>query len=1029
MSRLHPFPGLRPFQAGEEDLFFGREGQSEEILRRLRESHFLAVVGASGSGKSSLIRAGLLPYLHGGFMVKAGSHWRTAIFRPGSDPIGNLARALNDQAALGSQDEDAARNAILLEVTLRRSGLGLIEAIRLARLPAHENILIIVDQFEELFRFADAASAVRREDDAAAFVKLLLEASAENELPIYVVLAMRSDFIGDCARFQDLPEAVTAGLYLIPRMTREQRRAAIEEPVAIANAEISRRLVNRLLNDVGDNPDQLPTLQHALMRTWDYWTKHHEGQPIDLEDYTNIGTMAKALSIHADEAYDELPGEREKRIAKRLFQCLTERGPDNREVRRPTTVAEIAGVAGATTSEVIAVIEYFRRPDRSFLMPPDAVALDANSIIDISHESLIRGWERLRGWVEEESESAKVYRRLAETAALHAKGEANLWRDPELLNALTWRTNRAPNASWAKRYNSGFDQAMAFLDKSREVRDAEIANLERRRLEDLRRWRWYSGAITVALLLALSGIGIAWREKKQADANADRYKTETARAESERTHAENERKNAENEAARAEGEQKKAEKARVDLEKMNLDLREAQRLAVERNRALIKADKLAKDEHATAKQGLAGLVKSLKTVADFQRNLKQSEDLLRTGAEIIKAVESRAIDAASDPEVAEAVFIAYVGRGDQSVQKGTKSHQLLDYARADADYLIAKALAERQDASTLNGRYNRMVVDERAGFLCRSRAMEMIKEPEEKARVLRDALSFHTRSLQQNSEWAKTDHSAGRMRSMAISEYNVGRDLVLLRRHEDAKPHYQAQIDFYRKSSELEPATSVADDLASSYTELANLEYSIGLEFFQKKAYENARSHYQSQIDLYQKSAAVKASTSVTRQIVSAYQDLSSLENAAGNFTEARRIIDLRIGTLKPLVEGKTAAVEDKNRMARAYHSRSWYDLFLGEYFTAVADVDNGLSFDDKQILILTNKAHALLFLGKTEDAYTIYQDYADKLADPEDPKSRTFRQAVLEDFVEFRKYPKMTVPALDDMEKRLTRSDSRQLF
>src|SRR5713101_9866809 len=146
-SRFNPFPGLRPFQYGEQHLFFGREGQSAEILKRLREHRFLAVVGSSGSGKSSLIRAGLLPDLHGGFLAEAGSHWRIAVFRPVDDPIGNMARALNKPDVLQTEPPlggDQSRSDILLEVTLRRSGLGLIEAARRARLPENENLLVVV---------------------------------------------------------------------------------------------------------------------------------------------------------------------------------------------------------------------------------------------------------------------------------------------------------------------------------------------------------------------------------------------------------------------------------------------------------------------------------------------------------------------------------------------------------------------------------------------------------------------------------------------------------------------------------------------------------------------------------------------------------------------------------------------------------------------------------------------------------------------------------------------------------------------
>jgi len=506
----NPYPGLRPFELEEDYLFFGREGQSEEILARLSRNRLVAVVGTSGSGKSSLIRAGLLPYIFGGFLQGAGSHWRVAVMRPGGDPIRNLARELNDPTVLGDPaagEDDAAQNATLLEVTLRRSGLGLLEAVRQAHLPLTDNVLVVVDQFEELFRYAETATALRKEDDAAAFVKLLLEATSQTELPIYIALTMRSDFIGDCARFRDLPEAVTGGLYLIPRMSRDQRREAIERPARVVGTEISRRLVNKLLNDGGDNPDLLPTMQHALMRTWDYWSQTHGDStaPIDIDDYKAIGEMAGALSRHAEEAYAELPTDRDREIARRLFQALTEKGDDNREIRRPTAVSTVAAIADATPAEVIQVIEYFRRPGRSFLTPPAGVALTGESMIDISHESLIRGWTRLDEWVNEERESVEVYRRLAETAALNAQGRAGLWSDPDLSYALNWRATQRPNPEWGACYHRGFDVAMNFLDRSARHR--------------LRR-RITTGAITAAVVLCLALLARGWFRSKVEEAQA-----------------------------------------------------------------------------------------------------------------------------------------------------------------------------------------------------------------------------------------------------------------------------------------------------------------------------------------------------------------------------------------------------------------------------------------------------------------------------------------------------------------------------
>jgi tetratricopeptide (TPR) repeat protein len=518
---IHPFPGLRPFEADEQDLFFGREGQSEEILSRLRQHRFVAVVGASGSGKSSLIRAGLLPYLYGGFLSHAGSHWRVAIFHPGGDPIKNLAVALNDPRILGQPAESAdaaAQSALLLEVSLRRSGLGLIDAVRLARLLEREQMLIVVDQFEELFRFADAVDRPGRDEDTAAFVKLLLEASQQRELPIYVVLTMRSDYIGDCARCSGLPEAVTNALYLIPRMTREQRRAAIVEPVRVGGGTIAPRLVIRLLNDVGDDPGQLSIMQHALMRTWDYWKEHGGGgRQIDIDDYLAIGVMADALSQHADEAYAGLPDDRYRAIAKHIFQALSEKGPDNREARRPTTVGKLAQVVDVPIADIVRVLDDFRAPGRSFLMPAQSAALNPDSVIDISHESLIRGWRRMRQWVEEEAESARVYRRLADTASLHSQGTAGLLHDTDLEYVLAWRDKERPNANWGQRYHPGFEQAMAFLEQSRLAREAELRQSRAAR----RRVQLAGSAATAVIAIVAVIASLEWYK---ANIEADRAK-------------------------------------------------------------------------------------------------------------------------------------------------------------------------------------------------------------------------------------------------------------------------------------------------------------------------------------------------------------------------------------------------------------------------------------------------------------------------------------------------------------------------
>jgi hypothetical protein len=517
----NPFPGLRPFREEEEYLFFGRESQVDVMVDKLAARRFLAVVGTSGSGKSSLVNCGLRPALRRGVMASAGSAWRMAQFRPGGDPIKAMARALAQPEVLFQQfDAGGASLDEMIEATLEMSNLGVVDLFEQAQLEGHANLLLIVDQFEELFRFGQqqgpGSEMGQTDERAVAFVNLLLEA-AKSQYPIYVVLTMRSDFLGDCARFPGLPEAVNEGQYLVPRLTREERKAAITGPIAVGGGEISPVLLTRLVNDVGDNPDQLSILQHALNRTWAQWQRVRKGnEPISLEHYEAIGTMAHALDQHAERAFAELTTERQKRICEVVFQALTDKGSDARGVRRPTDFATLCAIANASPDEVAAVLDVFRKPSRSFLMPPYLETLEPGTVTDISHESLMRVWKRLTDWVEREAESAAQFRRLAQNAALHAKGAAGLMTDPELSLMLEWQQSWQPNAVWAGRYHAGFEEATFFLEQSRNARDAALLLEKEEARRTLRRARGVAAVLGLAFVIALGLAIYAFVQRSKA---------------------------------------------------------------------------------------------------------------------------------------------------------------------------------------------------------------------------------------------------------------------------------------------------------------------------------------------------------------------------------------------------------------------------------------------------------------------------------------------------------------------------------
>lgn len=571
---FNPFPGLRAFEQDEDFLFFGREKQIDDLLIKLRTQRFIAVVGSSGSGKSSLVKCGLLPSLHGGYMAKAGSRWKVALCRPGDDPIGNLARALAEPGIMHDNPELESTGASMITATLRRSNLGLVEAVKQSDLKPADNLLIVVDQFEELFRFSKyERTQYSGRRDSISFVELLLNASRQEGVSIYIVLTMRSDFIGECTAFPGLPELINKGQYLVPRMSREEQRDAIAGPIAVGGATVSPRLLTHLLNDVGDNPDQLPILQHALLRTWSYW-KQHQGtdSPIDLDHYRAIGTMAEALSQHAEEAYGELKTDKQRKICETLFKAITEKGEERQGIRRPTKLREICEIANATSEEVVAVIEVFRKEGRSFLMPPADVPLNDESIIDISHESLMRIWQRLIRWVSDETQSAEIYRRLAEAAGLFQEAKSGLWRNPELQFALNWYDETRPNRHWAQRYDPSFERAIGFLKESKRQDEFEALQQHTREKMKIRRMRFFAiilGTAAIVSILMLIVIVV--------------QKGEVVTAKSETTHAQQETRSAKEE------EQKALDKAKRALADAEAASREANRSRQEEKKALDQA--------------------------------------------------------------------------------------------------------------------------------------------------------------------------------------------------------------------------------------------------------------------------------------------------------------------------------------------------------------------------------------------------------------------------------------------------------
>jgi WD40 repeat protein len=488
----NPFPGVRPFKSAEDKFFFGRENTVSEVLDSLLANRFVALVGASGSGKTSLIQSGIIPAL----LTDEKQEWVPVTIRPGLKPVESLIRGFQKVFPKKLTESDVhsfLAGSQSLGDMINEKGLG------------SHNYYLVVDQFEELFRNGLSVKKKKKNGknpENIRFVDLLVKAVNEARPGIFVMLSIRSDFIDACSTFRSLTEQMNKSKYLLPHMTRDALAKAITGPIRQAGASVESGFEEYVLDDMEEVDAQLPMLQHALMRTWDYWVQQGDlEQPIAITDYQAIGTIRNALSDHLNEAFNELNNQ-QKVICEQLFKSITYKSEQHEGFRRQASIGYIARIAQCNVDDVASVVEVFRKPGRAFISPHAAVSLKSDSQIELSHESLIWIWERLKKWVDEEAESIRMYLKLSEASALYQQGRAELWKPPELQYALNWRNTQNPTPAWGVQYNPAFERAMVFLSTSEEEylwEEERKVFLQRRRLILNRAIAIFMGVLVVVL--------------------------------------------------------------------------------------------------------------------------------------------------------------------------------------------------------------------------------------------------------------------------------------------------------------------------------------------------------------------------------------------------------------------------------------------------------------------------------------------------------------------------------------------------
>jgi WD40 repeat protein len=542
---LPPYKGLLHFDETDAELFFGREALTAKLIAwvnalvdRPDATRFLAIVGASGSGKSSVVRAGLVPALHWQAETAA---WPVHLLTPTAHPLEALAASL-----MGEVKSTTARAALVDE--LARDPSAMHRAVqRQTQRAGVTHALVVVDQFEELFTLC------RSEAERQSFVDNLMfaagfhspdgaphaqqgeveggsgEMTAERDGPTLGVIALRADFYAHCADYPQLRQALSQHQEYIGAMSAVELRRAIEAPAQHGSWELELGLVEVLLQDIQGEPGALPLLSHALLETWE----RRRGRTLTMSGYAATGGVRGAIAETAEAVFQDQLNPAQRELARRIFLQLTELGEDESlpDTRRRVALSELISnpAEGAAVRQVLTQLADARLITTEW------------ETVEVAHEALIREWPTLREWLAEDREGLRLHRRLSEAAqewGRSGRNESEFYRGARLAQALEWTAANAgalnplereflqASRAWAEREAAEREaQRQRELEAARKLTKTEKARAEEQIQSNNRlrlRNRFIAGAGVIALLLAV----LAALFGLQSNQNATRAESE-----------------------------------------------------------------------------------------------------------------------------------------------------------------------------------------------------------------------------------------------------------------------------------------------------------------------------------------------------------------------------------------------------------------------------------------------------------------------------------------------------------------------
>jgi hypothetical protein len=516
----NPFPGLRSFTFDDSSVFYGRDSICDQVIEKLLANKFVCLLGGAGSGKTSLIEAGIKPIILSGMIGEPEAQWQIFSTVPGTEPTRNLSNEIFKQEHKDVFNEERSIQEHIFHSIIQRGRHGIIELLAQLNHSSHSKYLFVIDSFEELFRNQQQNGEKDFYETSLQYVNLFLEALQSTRFEVYLLIAIRSDFTDDCVMFPALATYINKSNVMIPRMNRQEMRKALTWPLRALGVSIEDSLSSQILNDASVTEDALPRFQHAMRRTWEEWMKDGDWEsPIAQKHYNETGGLRASVAKQANTIFDTLSAT-EQTVCEIIFKALTERGAESKGFSRQMKVDDLVILA---QSDVLVVSGILQKFVQAGLITCDSSSLNGFSLIKLSNITLINAWDRLHDWVEDEAISGQMYKQLALSSASYQVGKTGLLKPPGLQIAINWQEKQKPTLQWARRYNPAFERTMVYLRTSQQAYEAEEAlkrKKTKRTMQSIRSLSLVLGTTAVvAVALAIYSQYVkrqAEREQRQA---------------------------------------------------------------------------------------------------------------------------------------------------------------------------------------------------------------------------------------------------------------------------------------------------------------------------------------------------------------------------------------------------------------------------------------------------------------------------------------------------------------------------------